>query len=158
MEINRNVSINMFYSIVAALFLIKLFKKFIYYPSKHYFNNSKTKMRSNVIVCSNPIFVKNQYCMCRFFKQHFAFYAHILDTIFEPVFPANFVANRRVPKFFLNNRAQSSKKTFITLNFTPIQYLSILNVIFPQICRIFQSYVYYIAYIICPCSNKSLIR
>ena len=35
------------------------------------------------------------------------------NIIFKLCVPSNFIANRQVPKFFLNNCAQSSKKTFM---------------------------------------------
>ena len=49
------------------------------------------------------------------------------------------MANRRVPKFSLNNCDQSSKKTFMCPEFCTNPVLKYTK------CQIFQSYIYYIA-------------
>ena len=53
------------------------------------------------------------------------------------VFPLTLWLIGEGPNFLLTIVPKAPKKTFMCQNFTPIQYLSILNVIFPQICRIF---------------------
>ena len=47
---------------------------------------------------------------------------------------SNFIASRQVPKFSLNNCAQSSKKTFMCPKFCTNPILK--YVIFPPICKV----------------------
>ena len=63
--------------------------------------------------------------------------------------PSTSMASRRVPKLSYDNCVQSSKNTFMCPKFHTNPVLKCRyakpNVIFPQICRIFKRFVYYIA-------------
>ena len=65
--------------------------------------------------------------------------------VYSAVFPLTLWLIGEYPNFLHPIVPKALKRRLCALNFTPIQYLSILNAIFPQICRISLSYVYCIA-------------
>ena len=59
--------------------------------------------------------------------------------------PSSFIANQRVPKFSLNNCAQSSKKTFMCSKFHTNPVFKYTKCHISTNLSNFESYVYYIA-------------
>ena len=66
-------------------------------------------------------------------------------SLFAAYVPSNFMANRRVPKFSLNNCAQSSTKTFMCPKFHTNSVLKYTQCHISTNLSIFLSYIYYIA-------------
>ena len=68
-------------------------------------------------------------------------------TAFNPaaVFPLTFRLIGKCPNFLETIVPNGLKRCLSALIFVPIRYLSMPNLIFPQICQIFQSYGYHIA-------------
>ena len=78
---------------------------------------------------------------------------NLFNRVVQTCVPSNFMANRQVPEFSLNNCAQSSKKMFMCPSIKVYQMSY-----FHKFVKFSKATFTILPKLICPCYNKSPIR